>query len=183
MQHGAFGNREGILAAHLRLHGAMSGYDLMKRLQESPAKLMSANESSVYPVLKSLSGKGYIAGERAPYAFTEQIKTVWALTLAGRAALADWVCRTMTPLEYRQSHTVFEVKCCQSFYLDSGRRREFLEAQLAVLREYRDGFANLPNELPQSGSPFMLAVFSADIKIITADIELLETLLAMPGCE
>jgi len=71
-----------------------SGYDLRKVFVATPMGLFSDSPGAIYPALGRLERRGWIAAGPAPRGGRR--RRVYAPTLDGRAALAEWVSQSPT---------------------------------------------------------------------------------------
>jgi len=77
-----------------------SGYEIKAAVDESTRFFWAASYGQIYPELKRLSEAGLVEGVDAPRG--ERKRTVYAITDAGMAALADWLRRPPQTAEMRE---------------------------------------------------------------------------------
>jgi len=80
-------------------HGPRSGYEIKAVVDKSTRFFWAASYGQIYPELKRLADAGLIEGRGE--ASGGRKRTVYTLTDAGRAKLADWLSRGAEVLEYR----------------------------------------------------------------------------------
>ena len=77
--------------------GPLTGYDAVKHFRSSVGHLWHAPDSQIYPELRRMQADGLLAATEVPWGSKTATKTQYALTDAGREALARW---QATPLTY-----------------------------------------------------------------------------------
>ncbi|MBM4198352.1 MAG: helix-turn-helix transcriptional regulator [Gammaproteobacteria bacterium] len=65
------------------------GYDIAKRLQEGREGESIFKEGSLYPVLRALAAKGWLASRIVP-SYSGPPRRYYRITAAGRVVLANW---------------------------------------------------------------------------------------------
>ena len=70
--------------------GALRGWGISKRIQQTSRDVLTVNQGSLYPALYRLEDRGWIAGSDAQSPEGRRIR-VYRLTPAGRRQLADEV--------------------------------------------------------------------------------------------
>ncbi|HEY8548510.1 MAG TPA: PadR family transcriptional regulator [Vicinamibacterales bacterium] len=86
---------EGALLGLLALK-PQSGYALRKVFQETPIGHFSDSPGSIYPALRRLQTRGWIAG-KVEGAATLRPREVFSVTAAGNRALRGWLLAPVTP--------------------------------------------------------------------------------------
>jgi DNA-binding PadR family transcriptional regulator len=79
--------------------GPLTGYDAVKHFRSSVGHLWHAPDSQIYPELRKMQAEGLLEATEVPWGRKSALKTQYALTDAGRRALAEW---QATPLAYAQ---------------------------------------------------------------------------------
>jgi PadR family transcriptional regulator, regulatory protein PadR len=75
-----------VLILHFLDQGADHGYGLMQRIEAQCAGLFGVNTNTIYPLLRRLEERGFIAGEwEHP---TKRSRRLYTITPAGRERLA-----------------------------------------------------------------------------------------------
>jgi DNA-binding PadR family transcriptional regulator len=69
--------------------GKQTGYDIKQLVDKSTRHFWSASYGQIYPELRRLEENGLISGQAEPTG--GRARTVYTLTPAGHAALADWL--------------------------------------------------------------------------------------------
>ena len=69
--------------------GDLYGYDIAKRLQQGRDAEPVFKEGSLYPVLRALAAKGWLASRIVP-SYSGPPRRYYRITETGRAVLADW---------------------------------------------------------------------------------------------
>ena len=77
--------------------GPLTGYDAVKHFRTSVGHVWHAPDSQIYPELRKMQAEGLLAATEVPWGTKQATKTRYALTDAGRHALAAW---QATPLGY-----------------------------------------------------------------------------------
>ncbi len=80
--------------------GPRSGYDIKKLTDQSTRYFWAENYGSLYPTLKRLEEEGFVTVERQPQDGKPERK-VYAITGAGREALAAWLSAPTEPSGHR----------------------------------------------------------------------------------
>ena len=126
----------------------MSGYDILKRFEDSLKGLVYAQKSQVYLELKHLSADGLI-GMRREEQTVRPSKNIYFATEAGRHALREWLLDMDESIHFRQRlpflvKVYFSADIPQDELLDSLRRFRDLamESRKEVTREW-DHIKNL----------------------------------------
>ncbi len=76
----------GVLA---RARAPMYGYQILKRLDETGAGVLSGKQSALYPVLRSLAAAGLLDSEVEP-SITGPPRRYYRITALGRRVLREW---------------------------------------------------------------------------------------------
>ena len=75
-----------VLVLHFLLDGPDHGYGLMQRIENTCSGLLAVNTNTIYPLLRRLEERGFIAGEwEHP---TKRSRRLYSITPAGRERLA-----------------------------------------------------------------------------------------------
>src|SRR5579885_1880457 len=83
-----------VLVLHFLSEGPDHGYGLMQRIEATCAGLFGVNTNTIYPLLRRLEERGFIAGEwEHP---TKRSRRMYTITPAGRERLAR-IKRNMRP--------------------------------------------------------------------------------------
>jgi PadR family transcriptional regulator, regulatory protein AphA len=69
--------------------GKQTGYDIKQFVDKSTRHFWAASYGQIYPELRRLEHQGFITGQSEPTG--GRARTVYELTGAGKAALADWL--------------------------------------------------------------------------------------------
>ena len=69
--------------------GDLYGYDIAKRLQQGRDAEPVFKEGRLYPVLRALAAKGWLASRIVP-SYSGPPRRYYRITETGRAVLADW---------------------------------------------------------------------------------------------
>lgn len=77
--------------------GPMTGYDAAKHFRSSVGHVWHAPDSQIYPELRRMHAEGLLEATAVPWGTAGATKTEYALTVAGREALAQW---QHTPIAY-----------------------------------------------------------------------------------
>ena len=126
----------GLLAQH-----PGSGYDLLKRFEESMANVWPATQSQLYGELNKLADTGLIAvGDIGPRGRKE-----YRITEAGRAELLRWVLNPQDDPPYRKPH-LLRVFLLGEIAPERAREHmvavaEHAESEVRRLEELRDSIA------------------------------------------
>lgn len=82
----------------LLAYGPMTGYTLKATIGRTLGHFWSESFGQLYPTLKRLDAQGWVTCEAAA---TGRAKKTYAITAAGRAALADWLAAPWQPTAVR----------------------------------------------------------------------------------
>jgi DNA-binding PadR family transcriptional regulator len=129
----------------LILQQPQSGYDLRKVFVSTPMGLFSDSPGAIYPALRRLEQRGWIASGPAPRAGRR--RRVFAPTDKGRAAFTEWVSHTPTRDDVTREWDVVMLRLALSTGIVKPARLTALMARideelkgfLANLEAYRDG--------------------------------------------
>src|SRR5690606_37256568 len=77
--------------------GPITGYDAVKQFRGSVGHVWHAPVSQIYPELRKMQAEDLLEATEIPWGSKSATKTQYAITAAGRAALAAW---QATPLDY-----------------------------------------------------------------------------------
>jgi DNA-binding PadR family transcriptional regulator len=77
--------------------GPLTGYDAVKHFRSSVGHVWHAPDSQIYPELRKMQAEGLLEATDVPWGSKLATKTRYAITPAGRDALAQW---QATPLVY-----------------------------------------------------------------------------------
>jgi PadR family transcriptional regulator, regulatory protein AphA len=103
----------------------MSGYDLVKRFDQSVAYVWHAPHSQIYPELRKLEIGGLITAESQPRG--RAVKRTYSITDEGLAELRRWV-EELNPLQ-RERDAAYLKATYFEFTSFEGARRQFLAHQ------------------------------------------------------
>lgn len=132
----------------------MSGYDLKQFADESVRHFWAESFGQIYPILRRLEGEGLVERQPGPPAGGRE-RIVYAITDAGRAALARWVSE---PPRYEVGRVEVLLKLffarngppgtaerlLRAFRAEHAARLERYAAVEQRLRAERGAFADLP---------------------------------------
>mgnify|MGYP000996443744 FL=1 len=138
---------ENILLGLINIHPSVSGYELKTIINKSTGYFFTASLSQIYPALKELTQREYIAFEVEPLT-GKQDRKVYSITSSGKQALIEWL---QEPLELDQSLNAFEdflLKLTCMGFLDNEAIQKYLFSGLkhfeAELKRVKDN--SLSNE-------------------------------------
>ncbi len=114
----------------------MSGYDILKRFEESLKGIVYAQKSQVYLELKKLSADGLISMRREEQT-TRPDKNIYFATEAGHRAMRDWMLNLDEGIHFRQK-LPFLVKV----YYSADLSRDELLASLQRFRTLAENWKN-----------------------------------------
>src|SRR5690606_10649727 len=77
--------------------GPLTGYDAVKHFRSSVGHVWHAPDSQIYPELRKMQAEGLLKATEVPWGRKGATKTQYAISPAGREALAQW---QATPLQY-----------------------------------------------------------------------------------
>lgn len=77
--------------------GPLTGYDVVKHFRSSVGHVWHAPDSQIYPELRKMQAEGLLEATEVPWGSKGATKTQYAISPAGREALAQW---QATPLQY-----------------------------------------------------------------------------------
>lgn len=77
--------------------GPLTGYDAVKHFRSSVGHVWHAPDSQIYPELRKMQAEGLLDATEVPWGRKGATKTQYAISAAGREALARW---QATPLVY-----------------------------------------------------------------------------------
>ncbi|HMM57420.1 MAG TPA: PadR family transcriptional regulator [Rudaea sp.] len=78
-----------LLGVLSRARQPMYGYQIVKRLDETGAGVLSGKQSALYPVLRNLAASGLLEGEVEP-SVTGPPRRYYRITPLGRRVLREW---------------------------------------------------------------------------------------------
>jgi DNA-binding PadR family transcriptional regulator len=110
----------------------LSGYDIAAQLQRGVGPFWHARHSQIYPELARLEAGGLVEHEVVEQ-HDRPSKKVYAVTDAGRAALAEWV--VSPPPEVAAIRSELTLRAYSVWLADPGRAAEMLRDQERAHRE------------------------------------------------
>ena len=83
------------IALGMVLDEALTGYDIKKEIEAGVGNFYTASYGSLYPALKKLSDKGYVAMFERPHG--NRLKKYYEATETGREAFLEWLSSPFDP--------------------------------------------------------------------------------------
>ncbi len=80
---------EGAALAAIASRGSATAYAIAKSFADSPSEFWSGSAGSIYPLIKRLAERGYLAAQ--PGATGKRQQLDYSLTPVGRAEMEDWL--------------------------------------------------------------------------------------------
>ncbi|MBI4780320.1 MAG: PadR family transcriptional regulator [Oscillatoriophycideae cyanobacterium NC_groundwater_1537_Pr4_S-0.65um_50_18] len=126
------------LLASLLVDGACSGYDLVKRFDESISCYWMASHQQIYKELRDLEKQGWVSSETIAQTGRPN-KNLYSITALGQEHLAHWILTPSVPTVIRED---LMIKTLAGFLVPNlamldelKRRRQIHLDKLAVLKE------------------------------------------------
>jgi DNA-binding PadR family transcriptional regulator len=134
----------------------MSGYDLKRFFEQGVSFFWAESYGQIYPILKQLASEGLVAPEAAGapedspggQARTHPRRAVYAITPAGRGALARWLAEPAEPQAGRRLEILLKLFFARQAEPDAARRliADFRAHHAALLATYAATEARLRAE-------------------------------------
>ena len=80
---------EGAALAAIASRGSATAYAIAKSFADSPSEFWSGSAGAIYPLIKRLAERGYLAAQ--PGATGKRQQLDYSLTPVGRAEMEDWL--------------------------------------------------------------------------------------------
>ncbi|MFV0434022.1 MAG: PadR family transcriptional regulator [Leucobacter sp.] len=138
--------------------GPLTGYDAVKHFRSSVGHLWHAPDSQIYPELRKMQAEGLIEATAVPWGTKSATKTQYALTPAGREALAAW---QTTPLSYAPERDQAHLMAAYFEWGSPESARERLRDHIAFFTAARESAEQQAREIRDRTSPTLARRFAA----------------------
>ena len=138
--------------------GPLTGYDAVKHFRSSVGHVWHAPDSQIYPELRKMQADGLVEATEVPWGRKTATKTRYAITPAGRDALAAW---QATPLIYAPERDPAHLLAAYFEWGTAATARARLEEHIAAYTAARASAEKQAQDIRERTSPTLLRRLAA----------------------
>lgn len=131
----------------------MTGYDMKQHMSFSTSYFADASFGSIYPSLKRLEQKGFVAVKETVE--NKKLKKIYSINEQGKAAFLEWLNSPIEPSKSNLSSAM--VKIFFFHYLPSERVDSLIHQYISDIEDYKSSLLKLKDKIGNRMNPFELS--------------------------